>query len=139
MKTRIYQMSFLIVLAFALLAFTTPQEQKKGAPWKISAEYKNKANPHKGDASLDKVGKTLYAKHCKSCHGNLGLGDGPKAKNLKTFAGDFSDAKWQASVTDGEMYFMSFIGRDEMPNFESLIPEQEDRWAVVNYIRTLKK
>jgi mono/diheme cytochrome c family protein len=35
-------------------------------------------NPHAGDQSLEKVGKMLYAKHCKSCHGNVGLGDGLK-------------------------------------------------------------
>jgi hypothetical protein len=33
---------------------------------------------------------------------------------------------------------MSFIGRDEMPNFEKKIPDVADRWAVIGFIRTLK-
>jgi len=134
---------FVIALAglftLGLLAFAMPQEQKKGEPWKISAEYKNKKNPHAVNAELLSIGKDVYAKHCRSCHGNAGKGDGPKARNLKTHPGDFSDAKWHASVTDGEVYYMSIIGRDEMPNYESKITDEEERWAVVAYVRSLKK
>lgn len=138
MKKNVISMMMLAIGCFALLAFVVPQEQKKGAPWEIPAEYKKMANPHKGDASLDKLGKAAYNKHCRSCHGNTGLGDGPMAKNLKTHPGDFADAVFQKH-NDGELYYMSIIGRDEMPNFESKIPDIEERWAVINYIRTFKK
>ena len=139
MKIKIIFASLMAFTVVTLVAFSMPQDQKKGGPWKIPAEYKTKVNAHKGSADAEKLGKTAYAKHCRSCHGNLGLGDGPKAKNLETFAGDFSDAKWQASVTDGELYYMSFIGRDEMPNFEKKITDEEERWGIINYIRSLKK
>ncbi len=121
-----------------LMAFTIPQEQKKGGAWEIPSKYKKMKNSYKDDAKLLKVGKMLYSKHCKSCHGNKGLGDGPKAKQLDTFAGDFSTAEFQEQA-DGVIYYQSFIGRDEMPNFESKIPDDEDRWAVINYMRTFKK
>ncbi len=139
MKNRVI---YLVILAFgltALWAFTPPQEKKKGGPWNVPTEYKAKENTFKGDADNLKLGKTLYAKHCRSCHGNAGLGDGPKAKNLDTSAGDFSDATWQDSVTDGELYYMSVIGRDDMPNYEDKLLDDEERWAVVNYVRSLKK
>ena len=138
MKRKMFIPLMFIASAFALMAFIIPQEQKKGGPWEIPKEYKTKSNPFKGDASLDKIGKATYRKHCRSCHGNTGLGDGVMAKNLKTFPGDFSDATFQ-KLTDGELYYMSFIGRDEMPNFEKKITDEEERWAVVNYIRTMKK
>ncbi len=127
------------LFTLGLLAFAMSQEQKKGEPWKISAEYKNKKNPHTVNAEFLSIGKDVYAKHCRSCHGNAGKGDGPKARNLKTHPGDFSDAKWHASVTDGEVYYMSIIGRDEMPNYESKITDEEERWAIVVYIRSMKK
>ena len=140
MKTRIIYLALLFVGAMAFTAFNLPQDQKIGGPWEIPAKYISMKNPNKaGDADAINLGKTIYAKHCRSCHGNTGLGDGPKAKNLGTFAGDFSDAKWQASVTDGEVYYMSIIGRDDMPNYESKITDDEERWAVVSYIRSLKK
>jgi len=126
-----------IAIAFAFMAFISPQDgQKKGAPWDIPSKYVKMENPY-ADADLDKVGKMLYSKHCKSCHGNKGLGDGPKAKQLETFPGDFASEEFQ-SGTDGELYYKSFVGRDEMPNYEKKITDEEDRWAIINYLRTLK-
>ncbi|MDT8392724.1 MAG: cytochrome c [Bacteroidales bacterium] len=126
-----------ILFAFIFMAFAFPQDQKKGEPWDIPSKYVKMENPYADDADLVKVGKMLYSKHCKSCHGNDGLGDGPKAKQLETFPGDFSSEEFQ-SGTDGELYYKSIIGRNEMPNYEKKITEEEDRWAIINYLRTLK-
>ena len=49
---------------------------------------------------------------------------------------DLSSSEVQGQ-TDGELYYKSFIGRDEMPNFEKKIRGEEDRWMVVNYMRSL--
>lgn len=138
MKTNLLVAFALIFGAIVLFAFTVPQEQKKGGPWDIPATYKAKKNTEKPTEESLKIGKALYAKHCRSCHGNNGVGDGPKAKNLETWPGDFSTETFQ-KYTDGELYYKSIIGRDEMPNFEKNIPDEESRWAVINYLRTLKK
>jgi mono/diheme cytochrome c family protein len=137
MKTKRILGAFTLLMAiFVLAAFTTPVGEH--APWTIPAKYKSMKNPYAADANLTKtVGKAMWAKHCKSCHGNLGLGDGPKAPGLKTPMDKFNDAAFQAE-TDGEIYYKSIIGRNEMPNFEGKIPDEEGRWAVVNFIRTLK-
>lgn len=128
----------MLIMAIAFMAFAMPQDgQKKGAAWDIPSKYIKMENPYAGDADLAKTGKMIYSKHCKSCHGNNGLGDGPKAKQLETFPGDFSSEEFQAG-TDGELYYKSIIGRDEMPNYEKKITDEEDRWAVINYLRTLK-
>ena len=139
MKTKFFALAILGVLFIVVMSSFTPQVegQKMGAAWEIPADYKAKVNTFADDESLINVGKMLYMKQCRSCHGNAGLGDGPKARGLKTFPGKFNDAKFQEH-TDGELYFMSIIGRDEMPNFEAKIPDDEDRWAVVMYIRSLK-
>jgi mono/diheme cytochrome c family protein len=132
----------LIAIIFAVVLFVTANiamAQKAGGPWTIPAKYKTmKSTVKAGDPTITSVGKDLFNKNCKSCHGAKGLGDGPKAANLKTSTGDFSTAAFQAK-TDGELYYMSFIGRDEMPNFEKKILDESDRWAVIGYIRTLKK
>ena len=125
-----------IMTSVVLFSFVAPQDQKTGAAWVVPAKYKSMVNPQKGKGDPENVGKMLYAKHCKSCHGATGLGDGAKAASMKTKINSMKDGKFQAQ-SDGEVYFQSFIGRDEMPNFEKKIPE-EDRWALVNYIRTLK-
>jgi len=128
----------LAIAAFIMMAFVVPQDQKKPGPWEIPAKYKSMKSAVKTDADTQKLGKALYAKHCRSCHGNAGAGDGPKAKNLETSPGDFSDAKIQAH-TDSELYYMSVVGRDEMPNFEKNIPDEEERWAIISYLRSFKK
>jgi mono/diheme cytochrome c family protein len=138
MKTKAIYLIMLALGTIALLAFAAPtQDQKIGEPWDIPTEYREMVNPYKGQ-DLDRLGRSAYSRHCRSCHGNAGLGDGPRARNLVTFPGDFSSKEFQA-YTDGEIYYMSIIGRDEMPNYESAIPDMEERWAIVNYIRTMAK
>ena len=129
----------LICTMIAFVATNVAMAQKAGGPWTVPAKYKSmKSSVKAGDPSINSVGKDLYNKNCKSCHGAKGLGDGPKAAGLKTSTGDFSSAKFQAN-TDADIYYMSFVGRDEMPNFEKKITYEADRWAVVGFIRTLKK
>ncbi|MFU8842849.1 MAG: c-type cytochrome [Bacteroidales bacterium] len=137
-------MKYLMILTLGLsslllLSFMVPQERST-KPWDIPAEYMKMKNPQApDDAAMINLGKTAYAKHCRSCHGNMGLGDGPKAKQLETHPGDFSSAEFHA-LKDGDMYYRSFIGRDEMPNYESKIPDEEERWAIITYMRaTFKK
>ncbi len=134
----VFVMTSILMGSFLIFAFTNPQEQKQPEPWDIPSKYEEMENPYKDDASLERIGKMLYAKHCKSCHGNKGECDGPKAKQLETYCSDFTSEEFQ-NQKDGVLYYKSFIGRDEMPNYESKIPEEEDRWAVINYIRSMKK
>lgn len=106
-------------------------------PWIVADADNNKVNPVKSDASSISDGKTLWDLHCKSCHGSKGMGDGSKAAQLKTEPGDFSK-KLTQSQTDGSLYFKISKGRDDMPGFKKKIPENDDIWSLVNYIRTLK-
>ena len=107
-------------------------------PWVVPDVAKNKKNPVAPDAQTIATGKALYSIHCKSCHGTKGLGDGPKAAQLKTEAGDFSKAVFQTQ-TDGSLFYKTSEGRDDMPGFKKKIPDEDDRWSVVNFMRTLKK
>jgi mono/diheme cytochrome c family protein len=133
------KLAAIICVAIMFVTANMAMAQKAGGPWTIPAKYKAmKSTVKAGDASINTVGKENYNKHCKSCHGAKGLGDGPKAANLKTSTGDFSSAKFQAQ-SDGDIYYQSFIGRDEMPNFEKKILDEADRWAVVMYMRAMKK
>ena len=84
------------------------------------------------------IGKSLYTKHCKSCHGAKGLGDGPKAAEMKGDLGDFSSANFQKQ-TDGALFYKTTFGRDDMPEYIKKLPNDEDRWLIVNYLRTLAK
>jgi mono/diheme cytochrome c family protein len=115
------------------MSFTHIEQDK----WIVPAKYENMKNPT--DPKVDiAIGKSLYAKHCKSCHGKEGYGDGPKADDVNGDLGDFSSEEFH-SQSDGALYYKSIIGRDDMPEFTKKIPDEEDRWLVINYLRTLKE
>jgi len=132
MKTNRY---FLIIglAVFALYAFNSAPQSED---WVVPAKYKSMANPVDADDESLEVGEELYMQHCKSCHGKEGLGDGPKAADQKGELGDFSDEDFQAQ-TDGDIFYKSKEGRDDMPGYAKKIPDDEDIWHVVNFVRSL--
>ncbi|CAN5420127.1 hypothetical protein BH10BAC3_BH10BAC3_28270 [soil metagenome] len=125
----------IIVSIFIVLSLAF---QEKSKPWPVSDAAKNKKNPVASNAESIAAGKELWSTHCKSCHGAKGLGDGNKAAQLKTEPGDLSKADFQ-SQTDGALFYKTSEGRDDMAAFKKKIPDEEDRWSLVNFIRTLKK
>jgi mono/diheme cytochrome c family protein len=108
--------------------------QGKNKPWVVPEKSKALKNPVKSDEASLNAGKALFNKNCKSCHGAKGQGDGPKSKELETPTGDFStDLKAQ---TDGELFFKIKEGREDMPGYGKKIPDDNDIWTLVNYIRS---
>ena len=122
------------IFCISLFAFTNTYQS---TDWEVPESAKKVKNP---TDVLDKenlaIGKSLYSKYCQSCHGKEGYGDGPKAKEMNGNMGDFSSEEFQ-SQTDGSLLYKMTNGRDDMPSFEKKIVDEEDRWLIVNYIRTL--
>jgi len=134
---RFFAMMIIPALAFIFVLGNNVTAQTKA--WTVPAADKAVKAPVKlTDQSVIDNGKELYAKHCKSCHGAKGLGDGPKAATLKSKLISFKDPAFTAQ-TDGEIYYKTNKGRDEMPGYEKKIPDANDRWAMVAYMRFLGK
>ena len=119
------------ILTFALYSFTTLVQEE----WKVPAKYETMKNPVPADQDAA-IGKSLYNKHCKSCHGSEGYGDGQKADEMNGDLGDFSSEEFQAQ-SDGALFYKTSFGRDDMPEYTKKMPDDEDRWLIVNYMRTL--
>lgn len=101
--------------------------------WKAPAEAKNLKNPVKGVGNAKQTVDT----NCASCHGAGGKGDGPAAAALPPpKPADWTAARVQ-SQADGELFWKITNGRGAMPPWKHL--SDNDRWQIVNYIRTLKK
>lgn len=132
MKTSI---SAFLLAAFVIAAGFTFIQTK---PWPVPDKAARTANPVKNDAVSVTAGKAVWSQHCASCHGKAGLGDGSKAAQLKTQPDDMSKALFQAQ-SDGSLFFKVAEGRDDMPAFKKKLPDAEDIWSVVNYMRTFKK
>lgn len=134
--TTIFKSLFLVgFIGLLTMSFVSTADQD---PWDVPSKYKKMENPYANASDDEKIGRILYTKHCKSCHGSKGKGDGTKAGSLDTPVGDFTDGSIKAQ-TDGELYYKTFFGRDDMPSFEKKIPDAEDQWLLINYLKSLDK
>lgn len=121
---------FFVALIFIASGYTSLQDD-----WVVPEKFQNMENPYGEVEDEDEIGKDLYSVHCRSCHGKTGLGDGSKAFELESDVKDFT-AKTFKSQSDGAIYFKIIMGRDEMPSFDKKIKDEEDRWMLVNYVKS---
>lgn len=82
-------------------------------------------------------GAVIYAEKCAPCHGDSGLGDGPRASQLSFPVAALGDPQVARSSTPAEWFMMVTEGNLErfMPPFNSLTDRQ--RWDVVAYAFSL--
>jgi mono/diheme cytochrome c family protein len=121
--------------AVALVLAVTAAAAWGQGPWKAPEAEKAKKNPVSGPKAVEQ-GKKVAQVNCVSCHGAGGKGDGAAAAALNPKPADWTSARVQTD-TDGELFWKISTGRGPMPPWKHL-PES-DRWAVVSYIRSLKK
>lgn len=128
-------LSFIAITGSVVLmsfGITTNLDQDK---WVAPESAKSLKNPRSGAESVAN-GKSIYSTRCVVCHGATGKGDGPAGKALNPPAADHSSEVVQAQ-TDGELFWKISEGRGAMVGWKLILSEQ-DRWDLVNYIRTLK-
>lgn len=107
-----------------------------GSSWTAPASANELKNPYKGNAAETAKGKTLYLQMCSVCHGNKGKGDGPAGVNLNPRPADHTSAKVQ-DQSDGAIFWKITNGKPPMAAYKDVLSE-EQRWDLVNFIRTLK-
>lgn len=92
------------------------------------------------EATAESVGngQLLYNTYCTTCHGLDGSGQGPAAHGITTFPRQLWIWNNADSSADGYLYWFITNGRNEMPPWGVILSEEE-RWDVVNYIKTLEK
>ncbi len=134
LNNRIIKVILMVFVSSAMFMIVSAQAIQQ---WVVPAKFTTMKNPTATTKENIANGKDLYAKHCKSCHGATGLGDGPKAASLDVPCSDFSTAKFQGE-TDGAIFFKITQGRGKMPSFMKNITDDNDRWMIVHYLRTLK-
>ena len=83
-------------------------------------------------------GKELFDNYCTTCHGLNGGGHGPAAHGITTFPRQLWAWNNADSSADGYLFWFITNGRNEMPPWGVILSENE-RWDVINYIKTLKK
>jgi mono/diheme cytochrome c family protein len=117
---------------------THSPDQHMAAQHDVPADAAAVPNPIAANAESMAAGGQFYAASCAVCHGEGGLGDGPGAAGLEKPPANLTEAHVQ-ELSDGALFYIISHGRPDtpMPAWENLLDE-EQRWQVVNYLRTFK-
>jgi len=111
--------------------------------WELPADADKTKNPTTATAESIAKGKELYMEktkgNCVFCHGETGAGNEANFPKLRRKPADLTNKEHMAEMTDGELYWKLTKGiMGIMPAGEKRMNEEE-RWHVVNYVRTLGK
>jgi mono/diheme cytochrome c family protein len=129
---KIFTISILLLMCYN---FTPAQS----ISWTVPKAVISVQNPLAKDAASINNGRTLYKTYCSPCHGDKGKGDGPASASLNPKPADHTSAMVQAE-SDGTLFYKISEGHEHtaMPPFKAVL-SADQRWALVNYIRTLSK
>jgi mono/diheme cytochrome c family protein len=124
-----------LVLAIFLFAPAFAQEKHPSTPHRHPEAQKLK-NPVPSDETSIAEGRKVYLRHCASCHGQTGKGDGSMALAGGT-PSNLADETWDHGSSDGEIFVVirDGVGTDMEAYKDSLTEKQT--WQLVNFIRSL--
>ena len=112
--------------------------------WELPADADKTKNPVTATPESIAKGKELYLEpnkgNCIFCHGETGAGNEANRPKLRRKPADLTNKERMAAMTDGELFWKVTKGiHGIMPPGERRMTQDEERWHVVNYIRTLPK
>jgi mono/diheme cytochrome c family protein len=111
--------------------------------WELPADADKTKNPTMPTTESITHGKELFLEktkgNCVFCHGETGSGNEANLAKLRRKPADLSNKERMTAMTDGEIFWKISKGiTGIMPAGEKRMSEEE-RWDVVNYVRTLAK
>lgn len=100
-------------------------------------EAKVSTNPIPATADSILAGSLIYQQHCAACHGPTGAGNGPQATALNPRPADLRAHLAPGLHTDVQIFewLTNGLPNTAMPAFGATL-SAEQRWQVINYIRT---
>lgn len=111
--------------------------------WELPPDFNKTKNPVAATPESIAKGKELYLErtkgNCIFCHGESGAGNEANRGVLRRKPADLTNKERMTSMSDGELYWKITKGIfGIMPAGERRLSEEE-RWQVVNYVKTLAK
>ena len=104
----------------------------------LTMDLKQVNNPTVDFDSSIKRGKVLFAKNCAKCHGLSGNGYGVVSHGFTTWPRQLWVWYKADSAADSYLYWIIENGKSDMPPW-GLILTEDERWDLINYIKTIKK
>lgn len=132
-----------LVLVVVLYSYLTPASvaheiaSEIVARWIADETVAAVENPINANRRSANRGRRIFAQRCAVCHGDKGAGDGPAGKSISPQVADLTAYEVQ-DQSDGALYWKIGEGRVAMPAWKAILDDDE-RWNLVNYIRSLKE
>ncbi len=97
-------------------------------------------NPYSGNTKTEilELGRKKYEIFCAVCHGYGGAGDGPVAPKMALKPPSLLSDKVR-TMNDGGIFHIITDGQGVMSSYAYQLVNENDRWAIVNYVRSLQK
>lgn len=97
-------------------------------------------NPFAGNTKTEvlELGRRQFEIYCAVCHGATGAGDGPVAPKMALKPPTLHSDKVKG-LTDGGIFHIITDGQGVMASYAYQLVNENDRWAIVNYVRSLQK
>src|SRR5258706_15458194 len=92
----------------------TPPKDASPGEFKIPPDAAKESNPVKTTPESLAKGKKFYHMDCAMCHGDKGDGKGDLASDIKGVT-DFTNPDSLKARTDGDLFYITRQGKDEMP------------------------
>ena len=120
-----------------------PEQDFSKNTWELPEDADKTKNPVATSPESIAKGKELYLTrekgNCIFCHGEAGSGNEANLARLRRKPADLTNKERMTAMSDGELFWKISKGiQGIMPAGERRMSEEE-RWHVVNYIRTLAK
>lgn len=102
---------------------------------------KNLKNPFNGQMTAEvlDLGRTKFETYCAVCHGYEGKGDGPVSVKMSVKPPALISDKIMNTYNDGRIFHVISDGQGVMSSYAYQLVNPNDRWAIVNYVRSLQK
>lgn len=127
---RIFAIGLIFLAAVFWASGASVQEPKR------NLEAQKLKNPEPANDESVEAGKKLYQRHCASCHGPQGKGDGSLALAGGT-PSDLTDETWDFGSTDGEIFvaIRDGVSADMLAYKDKMTDKQI--WQTVHYLRSI--
>ncbi|MCP4002972.1 MAG: hypothetical protein GY725_02130 [bacterium] len=106
----------------------------------FAPEVKDLANPVAADAASIARGEKMYGIYCELCHADDGMASPDKTPIAGLLAKSGAPPfplSTTVAYSDGQLYTKIRYGKPLMPGYPQI--PSDDRWHIVNYLRTLFK
>jgi len=128
----------IVAVVFAIVAAGVAGVVYLMSDWNAPTRVRDMPNPVAVTPENLALGQAVYRQKCAKCHGDAGDGKGEKAGDLSVMPTDFTNAHEMNGLKDGELFWRISVGHRPMPSYKSKLSEEE-RWEVVDFIRTFSK